>query len=1052
MHRSPDDEMRAAQRARPVGDELDGPTLARLRTRSLESFREQISFGVPSNEAEHALKALAADLRAGRVRVRFYPRRLHAKLYLAFRKDAAVPRVGFLGSSNLSHGGLTGQGELNIDVTDVDSTGKLATWFDDRWNEATDLTDELAALLETSWATADHVSPYLVYLRIAYHLSEEARAGDQAFPIPDDLKPVLLDFQARAVAHAAYHLQRRGGVLLGDVVGLGKTITSIATARLFQEEGSRTLVICPPKLKGMWERESRTYNLYSEVVSFAEAINVLPTLGTWQTLIIDESHNLRNREGKRYAAIRDYVERVSPRVMLLSATPYNKQYEDLAAQLRLFVDETTDLRVRPERFFSDLRAKGKDERHFAAQAQASPRSLKAFESSPHADDWRDLMRLFLVRRTRSYILRNFATFDPERDRHFMMMAGERSYFPIRQPHTVAFAVDPDDPADPYAQLLRPDVVDVIGNLTLPRYGLAGYLDDRAVKRASAGETALIKKISRAGKRLIGFTKTGLFKRLESSGESFLMSIERHVLRNLVFVHALEAGEPIPIGNLDPSALDPAVEDEDEDLFVAPTEVALSLPERAARAYSLYRSGAAGRFQWLDARFFHPALVERLRADADALQGVLTRAGYWEPEDDRKLDALYTLLTETHAADKVLVFTQFADTARYLARELAARGVEDVGLATGGAADPTALARRFSPTTNDGLRLGETPLRVLIATDVLSEGQNLQDAHVVVNYDLPWAIIRLIQRAGRVDRIGQQHDTVQVYSFLPASGVETQISLRSRLAKRLKENQEVIGTDEAFFGDEEAGQLRDLYAERPDVLDDDDDDDVDLASVALQVWNSAEERYRTAALALPPVVAAARPATVPGRPPDDPGVVAYLRYEDGADALLRLDRDGAVASQSLGGVFRSLACAPDTPAAERDADHHDLVAKAVARASDDRQATGALGSLREVRRRAFDRLQRHRDSIARAPLSLFDPDAPQRLARALDALYLGPLKDRARDAIGRALRTDAPPEALADLVLQLHDDGALSRDDAATADTPEPHVVCSLGFVASPALT
>src|SRR4029079_6459771 len=131
------------------------------------------------------------------------------------------------------------------------------------------------------------------------------------------------------------------------------------------------------------------------------------------------------------------------------------------------------------------------------------------------------------------------------------------------------------------------------------------------------------------------------------------------------------------------------------------------------------------------------------------------------------------------------------------------------------------------------------LRVLIATDVLSEGQNLQDCSVVVNYDLPWAIIRLIQRAGRVDRIGQEADTIRAYSFLPADGVERIIRLRQRVRARLKENQEVVGSDEAFFEDDEADNpIRDLYSEKAGILDGDDEGEVDLASYAYQIWKNA----------------------------------------------------------------------------------------------------------------------------------------------------------------------------------------------------------------------
>ncbi len=175
----------------------------------------------------------------------------------------------------------------------------------------------------------------------------------------------------------------------------------------------------------------------------------------------------------------------------------------------------------------------------------------------------------------------------------------------------------------------------------------------------------------------------------------------------------------------------------------------------------------------------------------------------------------------------------------------ALGVQGVETATGKSLNPTELAWRFSPDANGKRAPGQmadaAELRILIATDVLSEGQNLQDCAIVVNYDLPWAIIRLIQRAGRVDRIGQQSERILCYSFTPADGVERLIGLRARVRQRLLENQEVLGSDEAFFeDDQQASALRDLYTEKNGILDDDGDAEVDLASFAYQIWKNATD--------------------------------------------------------------------------------------------------------------------------------------------------------------------------------------------------------------------
>jgi superfamily II DNA/RNA helicase len=162
--------------------------------------------------------------------------------------------------------------------------------------------------------------------------------------------------------------------------------------------------------------------------------------------------------------------------------------------------------------------------------------------------------------------------------------------------------------------------------------------------------------------------------------------------------------------------------------------------------------------------------------------MLQQCGAWDPERDAKLKTLVRLITHTHRGKKLIIFTQFADTVHYLAAQLQACGVHHLAAVTGATDNPTQVAWRFSPVSNSK-RTQVAPdqeIDVLIATDVLSEGQNLQDAAIVVNYDLPWAVIRLVQRAGRVDRIGQQAETILCYSFLPADGVERIIRLRARV--------------------------------------------------------------------------------------------------------------------------------------------------------------------------------------------------------------------------------------------------------------------------------
>ena len=297
--------------------------------------------------------------------------------------------------------------------------------------------------------------------------------------IPKVFGDRLFDFQAAAVKIAAHHLNKRNGVLIGDVVGLGKTLMATAVARIFEDDyGLETLIICPKNLVPMWEDYVYQYQLRARVLSLSRVLSELPTLRRYRLVVIDESHNLRNREGKRYRAIQEYVHENESKCILLSATPYNKTYLDLSSQLRIFVDEDQDLGIRPERYISAIGGHVE----FSSRHQASPRTLPAFDFSECADDWRDLMRLYLVRRTRSFIQDNYAETDHETDRKFLTYEdGTKSYFPTRVPKTVKFAIDDSNPNDQYAKLYSPKVVDIVKDLHLPRYGLGNYVLDNPVK-------------------------------------------------------------------------------------------------------------------------------------------------------------------------------------------------------------------------------------------------------------------------------------------------------------------------------------------------------------------------------------------------------------------------------------------------------------------------------------------------------------------------------------------------------------------------------------------
>lgn len=1068
MQRLPQEELRTYYQFVRSDGELDNQTKLRLKKKLAEEFRNQLTIGAPTNADQAALQRLAAQIKTKRVVVKLFLRHpLHAKLYLLYRNDPFNPIIGYLGSSNLTLAGLSAQGELNLDVMDGDASQKLSVWFEDRWNDwgCVDISDDLIKIIEESWAREEPISPYQIYIKMAYHLSQEARAGLNEFRIPRDFGNRLFPFQTAAVKIAAHHLNKRGGVLIGDVVGLGKTLMATAVARIFEDDQDlETLIICPKNLVSMWEKYREQYRMRAKVLSVSRVAQVLPNLKRYRMVILDESHNFRNREGKRYKEIRDYIQKNECRCILLSATPYNKTYLDLSNQLRLFVPEDKELGIKPERKLREL-----GETEFIRQHQCSPRTLAGFEKSEYADDWRELMRLYMVRRTRSFIMLNYAQVDPENNRKYLTLEdGSRSYFPVRIPRAVKFPIQDHDPNDQYARLYSDEVVDTINQLNLPRYGLGNYIHEKKVAAASKAEKVTLQNLSRAGKRLMGFCRTNLFKRLESSGHVFIESLQRHILRNYIFLYAVDHQLPLPIGTQDAILLDTRSNDEDidrTDFFDVPTEdesaeemidnradghalnglrTEADFQRNAKQIYQLYAHHFKTRFDWLGSETFEPALGKELLADARNLLAILVRIGDWDWHKDGKLQKLFELVADQHPGEKVLIFTQFADTVGYLEDCLRAKKVDRLAGVMGSSVDPTDFANRFSPISNEMQRqiLPDQEIRVLVATDVLSEGQNLQDGYIVVNYDLPWAIVRLIQRAGRVDRIGQKSEQILCYSFLPADGVERIIRLRSRVHQRLLENAEVVGSDEAFFDDDLNDRtVADLYNEKAGILDGDEDTEVDLSSYAYQIWKNAitqEPGLKKTIEEMPAMVFSTKThSPVPPRWPN--GVLIYVRTGEGNDALAWIDPQGNSVTESQLEILKAAECSPTTPAQPRQEDHHDLVKKGVELILTTEKAVGGqLGRPSGARFRTYERLKRFVDDNQG---TLF---VTQELLRAIDEIYRFPLREVAKDVLNRQLRSGIQDFQLAELVISLRAEDRLCIVEEAQEEQ-EPKIICSLGL-------
>jgi superfamily II DNA or RNA helicase len=908
--------------------------------RAVQGFVDQLVWGVPNSSDKLSIRHLLSDLETGLITVKLAARRrLHAKLYLCHMSGGAGGFTAFVGSSNFTKSGLSTSGELNLEETDKQKGEELATWFSEQWDDiySIDITEQLIETLKNSWAAEPQPSPRLVHLRLAYELSRDARSG-VGVEIPTKILKRLVEWQENAVRVGAKILANRGLVVVGDVVGLGKTIVGTAIAATMQE---RTLVICPKNLVNMWEQYFEEYEVHGRVVSLSMVNKVLGDLRHYGVVIIDESHGLRHTTRLAWGHVRSYIQENNSKVILLTATLFNANVKDISGQLGLKLDKRADLGVRPETYIASLQPH--EQIAFEKKVEGYTSSLEAFDQSEEAEDWKRLLSLFLVRRTRKYLLEHYSKLDKQTgERYFEYRDGTRFHFPDRIPLPLEYIGGKDDPCD---QLASIENFEAIEGMTYARYQLGKYFAPDFAPQDDF-ETLLREDLTRATASR-GFIETTVLKRLASSPKAFFITVEKMLLRAHVLRYALQNDLDLPIGTISDRSFgsevndfEPEIEDEDfeefEDVDVEPDAIdgswAKGLKEedwrkRAENAYnSLLASKPKGLRLARPSMFDKDLLIKAVEKDNETLQSIIDAHGAWNPENDTKLEALVNQIKGLGKDEKLLVFSEYADSIKYIEKHIVPRLPQiSIGSVTGGTDDPTKLARQFSPLSNEdlgGLPSGTSELQVLLSTDVLSEGQNLQDAAMVLNWDLPWTIIKIIQRAGRVDRVGQKSKQIKVLSFKPHNGLEGQLKLLSRLRKRLEVNQEILGGGETIFDSHLTDEFGDLYSGKAGLLD--DEGEVDYASFAHAIWTSATNSEQQKARAL-----GKGSHTTSGTQADHIGeILAYTQATKGEDQVFDIiavtGQDGKNRTISQMEAL-NLTASVESKAVEELENHHEQVA-------------------------------------------------------------------------------------------------------------------------------
>ncbi len=888
-------------------------TARKARAReTAENLRACVDVMPQTDESEQLIKTLVDMIVSKKLKVRVYTKdRLHAKAYIFDYKQNGRYETGIsiVGSSNLTLAGLTSNTELNIVVHGDANQEQLRNWFDELWEESEDFNEVLMDEMENSWALA-LVCPYDVYMKTLYELVKERLEWDEDRLSPAaDLMEQLADFQQVAVWQAIKIINKYGGAFVSDVVGLGKSYIGSAIVKYFEQvENARPLIFCPPALIPMWERYNEFHHLKAQVISSGilssdeeNARNLLFNhYENRNFILVDESHNFRNPGTQRYRILQDFLTTGEKKSCFLTATPRNKSAWDIYHQFKLFhLDDDTDLPLDPTHL-----------REYFRHIEKGTRDLRV------------LLQHILIRRTRNHILRwygydaethkpvdptQFSDYLNHQRRAYVRIGDTQQFFPQRILKTVEYSIE--ETYQGLYQRIREHLGTVkttkTPQLTYARYGLWHYVKKRKQR------VAPYRDLQSAGRNLRGLIRVLLFKRFESSVYAFKRTISRFLNVHILFLKALENG------------IVAAGEDAQQILYDGSNadEVDIDFDERDILD-QLERFSESYNIEDFDVK----ALCEDIWHDIEVLTQILEPIREITPVEDAKFQTLKNLLSSKPLCNgKRLIFTRYIDTAKYLYENLK---TDDTEVIYSSNTDKQKIVARFAPNANPEHRqsTSENELNTLIATDVLAEGLNLQDCGMLINYDLHWNPVRLIQRFGRIDRIGSEFDKIYGFNFLPELGIERNLGLQETLRNRIQEIHDTIGEDAAILDNTEQINEEAMYAiyeqnhEQLNLLEDNQETSmsfVEAEEILRQIKRQDPEEYER--------IANLRDGIRTGIPSDTKGAYIFCRLGSFQQPCL-FDENGQLVTTDPAGILQRLQCDPELPEKPLPPEHNAHVTK------------------------------------------------------------------------------------------------------------------------------
>ncbi|MEJ7737449.1 MAG: helicase-related protein [Chitinophagaceae bacterium] len=766
------------------------PSPSISKEKFIENLRKDIQQAAYTKDVEDGMVHFIESILDGRIQMRIHPsKQLHAKMYI-FRQKEKHQHAGWgsviTGSSNLTEAGLKHNFEFNVEIRDHDDVDFACVTFEKLWNEAIPLAVSDAQELRRKSYLNDEFTPFEIYVKFLIEYFGRSIDYD-----PDDVKDIPLNYtrlryQVDAVNEGFEKLKRYNGFFLADVVGLGKTIVSIMIAKKFAiYNGLRTrvLVVYPPSMEYSWKKTANDFNLPFTIDFITNgSLHKVKHIENYDLVIVDEAHKFRSDTSDMFNLLQTlcktprrnpgpYGER-EKKVILVSATPLNNKPEDIRNLILLFQDGRN----------SSLDSVSNLIHFFRSRIDRFNRLRKERDRKVVIEGIKKLYEEIRIKILEPIIIRRTRTDIRDNKEYWEDMTTQGLKFPVVQkPIPIYYQLD---------STLNELFDDTVRAIQHPYEGLK-YFRYQAIKYLIEPYRKQYEDAASIAERLASIMKTLLIKRLDSSFYSFIESLKRYRNANGAMLMMFENDRVHIAPSLHVSEF--ILEDNENELIERMNKLRESDPT----------------VQTYKADDFETGFIKGLQQDHAIIESLFDRWIKWQEKNkDPKLVEFVDKLDADLLKDKkgtprrLIIFSEYRDTTNYLLSELAKAGFEKILAVDSTNQKELSEAVRKNFDARVDIKEQRNDYNILITTEVLAEGVNLHQAYTLINYDTPWNSTRLMQRIGRVNRIGTVAEKIYVYNFYPTEQTESHIELYKKALLKLQAFHSALGEDSQIYSSEE----------------------------------------------------------------------------------------------------------------------------------------------------------------------------------------------------------------------------------------------------------